>query len=241
MTYQQMYASVRKMLQQAGLPSDYWFPPDEFLQSLWDTMQDFNEDEDNGAPIYICRDLSFATRVGERYVRLREGASGPYLTVVRLLRASYDGDPLLIENPLQHVGPKDSSADETTGSPTHIWIEEDHWAGTFSSPPVSQQVVGFNPLPDLAYTVHATCAMPTPTSMVSWSTEIPVRKKAHRVLARQIAADVLAASPVDAHKLQSLAYKREVVMALAQLREYAQQEWEISQPDHSSETFDQVE
>ena len=182
-----MFEEAQSVLSRAGMDPKH-LDPEIFVDLINNTMRDINEGED-GASIYIARAITVPTVSGERFVRPRWLLGGSaYLSVVRIMKASYDGEPLHVESPMQFPGTVESGTSVDTGIPRSVWIEDEQWVGP-TGPPVSEQLWGVDPLPDAAYNILATCCMPLP-DYAEWGAVLPVKLQAHKVVFDGVLAEM---------------------------------------------------
>jgi len=169
----------------AGQPPSR-LPPDVFLDVLNRSLQDINDE----AHVYVARDISFTiSPTTGRFIRMQIG--GVPIQMLSILRASYctastTAEPIRVEQAFQSIGPDGATATVPTGPPEHCWIEPDNYA-SLGSPVIGEQVVGFTPMPDVAYVIHFAAKMPLP-DYANWLAELPVQIRAHKVVVDTVLA-----------------------------------------------------
>lgn len=153
--------------------------PDVFVELLNSTMREIQRQ----AAIYVGR-FVLTTTAGYWGNRLRTSATGPYLTILRILSATYGGRQLRIERPLDFAIPETSDT-VATGAPENIWIDDTQYRGAFSA--AAEQSIGVWPVPDAAYPIRLRLAMPIP-DYSNWYQPLPCRTGTHEVVGDAVMA-----------------------------------------------------
>lgn len=197
MTGWQAYHRLQAKLARAGF-STASLAPDKVIELLNDQMFEMN----GRTTLMVASDVSFSTAVGVRRYRLTDGAGGPYLNILKILRASYDGQPVWPERPWQFIGDTESGTTPETGQPRHAWIETETY-GPSGSLPVSEKCLGIAPLPDAIYPIHMVCRMPVPPYSNLYQ-ELPVRSDSHEAVFTAVMAELFAGKDFHDNAMKGL-------------------------------------
>jgi hypothetical protein len=236
LTGRKIYLEAQSILARAGMDPQR-LNPEIVVDDINYVMRDINEDSVDGAAIYVAMRVKVPTYPGERLVRPRL-SDGSYLVALRILKASYDGQPLRIDPPMDYAGPHESGTTVDEGSPENVWIEDEQWTSPSGQSP-SEQVWGFWPLPDAVYDTYSTCVLPTP-DYDNWNTALPVRIHAHPVILNGVVARLFAMR--DFHdNVMKADWLARYIRGKKYLKQYEQQFFADSQPPIDTQGFEQID
>lgn len=206
--------------------------PDKILMLIGDQMQELN----GRVALHVAADVSFSTTVNQRSYRLRD--AGVYMNPLKILRASYNGNPLLVEKAWQFTGEVDAGTTPSVGSPAHIWLVTETY-GPSGTLPVSQKSVWVYPMPDAVYTIHCVMKMPVP-AYTNLYAELPVRFESHEAVLACVMRELFMAK--DFHdNAQKAMWEQKAREAEALLSLWEERYVVEHQPMLSEETITQVE
>ena len=233
MTGWEAYRRLCMKLAQVGF-STAPLSPDKFIEIANDQMFELN----SRTTLMVAGDISFSTAIGQRRYRLTDGVSGPPLNILKIIRASHNGNPVWPEKPWQFIGDTEAGTDSDQGPPKHIWIETETY-GPSGMIPVSEKCVGVFPLPDAIYPIHMVCRMPVPY-YTNLNAQLPVRSDSHEAVLTNVMAELFAGKDFHDNAMK-VVWEQKRQMAEAELHGWEDRQTIEHPPEISETTLYQVD
>ena len=232
MTGWEVVARLKRKLSEAGF-STTRLSSDKVIDLLNDQMTEIN-----GRVTLALAHVSFPTAVDVRPYRLTDSTTGDYLNILKILRASYNGQNVWPEKAWQFVGEVDSGTTPAKGRPSHVWIETETY-GPGGAYPLSQKAIGVYPMPDAVYTVRMVCRMPV-RDYTELNATLPIRYDAHGAVLTAVMAELFAGKDFHDNAMKGL-WEQKRREAEAELRGWDERQVLEHPPEISSRRLEQVE